>query len=307
MTTTEDRPIQDCTCKRARHQHGTRLAYVVDHCRCAPCTEASRAYEEARRREHLYGRFDRLVDADPVRRHLEALYATGMSRRQVQNLTGINTSTLHRILHGRSERGEGPAKRIIPANANKILALRPTTQGLPDGHKLPSRGVVRRAQALMCLGYSLKWQAEQLGMGAANYTRLINGYGEHVTVATFRKMDALFRRLEHTPNAAATWHEKAAGVRSRNTAARNGWANPAMWDDIDLDDAPAQVDDDVESLAERRRQDAVDLIAGGIAPTLVAERLHTSVRGVQKMLTTAGREDLALEAEHAHQVWKDAA
>ena len=33
---------RDCQCKRASHVHGTRTAYVVDKCRCRPCTDALR-------------------------------------------------------------------------------------------------------------------------------------------------------------------------------------------------------------------------------------------------------------------------
>lgn len=301
------RPTRDCQCKRANHQHGTRTAYVVDRCRCDPCREAARIYEAQRRRTHLYGRYNNLVDAEPARQHLRTLRAHGMSHQQLETLTGVDKSTLFRILHGRTERGEGPARRIIPKNADAILAVRFTHEGLPGGHQIPATGAVRRAQALACLGYSFKWQAEQIGMSPANYARIVRTEGGKVTVTTHGLIDDLYRRYEMTPNRAATWHEKAAASRARNTATREGWAPPAMWDDIDLDDAPAVAEDTPESLAERRQQDAVDLIAGGMAPALVAQRLRTSVRGLQRMLTTAGREDLAVEVEHAHQVWQDAA
>ena len=302
-----DRPTRDCTHPKANHQHGTRTAYVLDRCRCDPCREAARVYEAQRRRTHLYGRYNNLVDAEPARQHLRTLRAHGMSHQQLETLTGVDKSTLFRILHGRTERGEGPARRIIPKNADAILAVRFTHEGLPGGHQIPATGAVRRAQALACLGYSFKWQAEQIGMSPANYTRIVRTEGGKVTVTTHGLIDGLYRRYEMTPNRAVTWHEKAAASRARNTASREGWVPPAAWDDIDLDDAPAVAEDTPVPLNERRRQDAVDLIAGGMAPAMVAQRLRTSVRGLQRMLTTAGREDLAVEVEHAHQVWQDAA
>lgn len=304
-----DRPTRDCQCKRANHQHGTRTAYVVDRCRCDPCREAARIYEAQRRRTHLYGRYNNLVDAEPARQHLRTLRAHGMSHQQLETLTGVDKSTLFRILHGRTERGEGPARRIIPKNADAILAVRFTHEGLPGGHQIPATGAIRRAQALACLGYTFKWQAEQIGMSPANYARIVRTEGGKVTVTTHGLIDDLYRRYEMTPNRPETWHEKAAASRARNTATREGWAPPAAWDDIDLDDRPASTPAyKTISDMEARRQDAVDLIAGGYAPATVMGRLGIrTLRDLKLMLATAGRADLAEEAALAHQVWQDAA
>lgn len=305
--TTRDRPRRDCQCKRARHQHGTRTAYVVDRCRCDDCREAARIYEQKRRRAHLYGRYDNLVDATPAREHLTRLLDQGMSYKQLQTLTGVDRSTLCRIVHGRAERGEGPARRIIPVNAERILAVRYTHRGLPGGHRIPATGVTRRAQALMCLGYSLKWQAAQIGMNPGNYNRMVNGGTGGVTVALHQRVDGMYRDLENTPNPATDWHDLAAANRSRYTAARRGYVPPAGWDCIDTDPTPATVTD-ITTAADRKAQDAVDLIAGGMAPAQVMDRLRVgSLAALTRLLAGAGREDLAVEAEHAHQIWKDAA
>ena len=53
---------------------------------------------------------------------------------------------------------------------------------------------------------------------------------------------------------------------------------------------------------------ATRLIAGGMAPAQVMNRLRVDgLAALTRLLAGAGREDLAVEAEHAHQIWKDAA
>ena len=59
----------------------------------------------------------------------------------------------------------------------------------------------------------------------------------------------------------------------------------------------------------RRREDAVDLIAGGFAPDVVRERLQIKgpITELYRLLREAGRDDLVAVAELDHQSWKDQA
>ncbi len=43
-----DRTPKPCLHKIADHQHGTYACYTLDACRCAPCCEAVKAYEQNR-------------------------------------------------------------------------------------------------------------------------------------------------------------------------------------------------------------------------------------------------------------------
>jgi hypothetical protein len=72
-----DRTPKPCQHPRANHQHGTRLAYMLDRCRCLPCSAANSAYETRRVQLKAYGRGTPtgLVDATPARTHVEKLQA----------------------------------------------------------------------------------------------------------------------------------------------------------------------------------------------------------------------------------------
>ena len=58
---------------RARHQHGTRAAYVQDRCGCGPCTAANTAAQRRRSTAIAYGTWTGLLDAAEVRAHVQSL------------------------------------------------------------------------------------------------------------------------------------------------------------------------------------------------------------------------------------------
>jgi hypothetical protein len=47
----QSRATRECTHPQARHRHGTRTAYVKDHCRCVDCTAANTAASRTASRE----------------------------------------------------------------------------------------------------------------------------------------------------------------------------------------------------------------------------------------------------------------
>ena len=300
-----DRPTRDCQHPRANHQHGTRTAYVIDRCRCDDCTKAATAYEKKRRIDHAFGRWDALTDAAPVREHITYLAREGVSYRQVAKYAGVAHTAILDIVVGSTRTGGRPRKRVRRETADRILGMRPSVDVMADGRTYPAAGLIRRVHALAALGYSMTWTCDQAGIRMSDLHRITRT--GRTSPGTHLKVDAVYRQVGDTPRVGHTHAEKQSISRTLNRARREKWVPPAGWDDIDLDEAPAVADDRVVSLSERRRQDAVDLIAGGVAPTLVADRLGMSVKNLQRILTTAGREDLAAEVAHAHQVWKDAA
>ena len=104
------------------------------------------------------------------------------------------------------------------------------------GDLLPARGLRRRIEAMMTLGYSKKWIADRLGFTSDTVRRWCES--EHVFRRTHGRVDALYRVVENTPRAGATPEERQSIARSRNTAARLGYHPPAAWDDIDADPYP---------------------------------------------------------------------
>jgi len=91
---------------RTNRQHGTRAKYVVERCRCEPCTDANRRYSRDRQRnqrraelgiEDLYIAY---VDCNEARDHLRWLSSIGIGKRTVHQVTGIAVSTIDRIRTG---------------------------------------------------------------------------------------------------------------------------------------------------------------------------------------------------------------
>ena len=100
---------RDCQCKIANHVHGTNVAYVIDKCRCRPCTDAATATQSSREKQKLFGRYDSgRVDAAPVREHLQFLVDNGMSAKRIAKISGVALSTVGQLIWGRKERGHKP-------------------------------------------------------------------------------------------------------------------------------------------------------------------------------------------------------
>lgn len=89
-------------------------------------------------------------------------------------------------------------------------------------------GTQRRINALQAIGWTQELLAERGGWRNADDVNEIMKR-KRVTLRTARRVDDLYRKLESTrgPSNIATLY-----------AARQGWATPACWDDIDNDVAP---------------------------------------------------------------------
>lgn len=94
------RPTRDCQHSRVNHEHGTRLAYVLDRCRCPSCTTANRLEAKRRRTAIAYGRWTGLIDAGPSREHIGHLRAAGLSLQRICSVSGVGYGTLAKIVYG---------------------------------------------------------------------------------------------------------------------------------------------------------------------------------------------------------------
>ena len=104
---------RDCRCPRARHQHGTRMAYELDHCRCFPCRRAAYLAKAAYARGETWtdGRFPSSVG---VVRRLQALHTVGWSRNQLAQRLGCTRRALDRY---------SEAINVLAATHERIGAL----------------------------------------------------------------------------------------------------------------------------------------------------------------------------------------
>ena len=284
IPTDPDRTPKPCTHPLARHEHGTRVAYVRDRCRCVECTEAAKLYERARTRARIYGRAS-YVDAQPVKDHIAALVASGISVKQIAATTGLG-STVSRIVYGAPDRGRAETKRVHRATAAKILAVKVGDRDLvAEGRPVDGTGTARRIQALALMGWSVPQIARRAGRAPGTLHRALDGH--HVTAATDRAVRAVHDELWSTPAPAG-----AVATRTIRHARRSGWAPTLAWDDDTIDDPAATPAGAARPRAGTRlldggaaNRDAIaDCASWGMTCQQAADRLGISKASLEKWL-----------------------
>lgn len=230
-------PVRDCQHKYARHEHGTRTAYVRDRCKCRPCLDANGAAERRNRRLKAYGRYDSgRVDAQPVREHIEFLRASGLGLKRIANLAGVSNATLGKILYGDPSRDMPPRARVEKHVHDQVMAVQPALEHLGAKVPVPGVGTRRRLQALVVIGYSMSYLALRLGMIPTNMGRLVCGRGD-VGAGMARNVAALYLELQNHPRVGTDWRSRISVTRSRRFGRAQGWLPPAAWDEERMDDS----------------------------------------------------------------------
>jgi len=241
--TAVDRTPQSCLHPRANHQHGTRLAYCLDRCRCQPCCAANSEYEKQRSRAKAYGRPTTvLVDAEPVRAHVQAVLASGVGWKRLARVAQVHSSAVSRLLYGRRRPGgrqEPPTKRMRPEVAQALLAVpTPEVRQLPGGVTVDGTGTRRRLQALAIIG----WSIGRLAVEADVDRQSLDGAlaGRPVLARNAQAVAAVYDRLWNRPPTASDRHQQGGITRTINQAKRADWASPLAWDDESIDDPQAR-------------------------------------------------------------------
>lgn len=132
------------------------------------------------------------------------------------------------------------------------------------------RGVNRRLQALMAIGWSCARLAPHVGV-SPDQVRMWLTY-PRVTLTTHDRIAALYDHLSDHPAPAADAGQRQSVTRAIHTAQQRGYARPIDWDDIDLDDAPQT---GVEVVVD---EVAVQLALEGSRVHLTREERHIAVR-----------------------------
>lgn len=204
-------------------------------CRCETCKAGKRDLLRHRRRMKAYGRpITDLVDVGPARDHLKKLLAAGVSLDKICEESGVSYGALSRTLY----LGQ---KRMKSASSEAILALTSvdTSESLSV---VDPAGTRRRVQALAVLGWSVAWQARQIGMFPTDLHTVARADGGVTARTASRIRDLYEQHWNVTPPAS-----QPTSV-TRNAAVRRGWLPPMAWDD-DLIDLP---DADLEAELSRR-------------------------------------------------------
>lgn len=290
-----DRTPKPCHHKQVTHQHGTYACYQLDQCRCHGCAFARSDYNTRLRRANAHGR-SRLVPADPVREHVDALRATGLGLRLIGERTGVPRSWLRRLYHERREDGSvrPPVRRVDKGMAERVL--RYTSGGPQDvagGVPVDSIGVRRRLRALVALGWSIQRLADESGIEHQAFRRAMRG--ERVSATTYRVVASLYERIGDRPPVERNFSEKQSASRSRNHAARAGWAVPAAWDEEALDDPDAAEPVRADAVIDRSGADLDDfvhLVGGGVHVEEAARRLGVKLQTIDMSARRLGRRDV---------------
>ena len=254
-----DRTPKPCLHKYADHQHGERATYVLDKCRCLPCSKANAEAETWRERQKAYGRYNKYVPAEFVREHLRELGEYGIGLKRVAKLSGVSTGTLSKIMfgvyapvegefrgrYGKGERVREPSRRVLRSTAEKIYDVEAIPANLGSGQADPYRTPTARLhlQALVALGWSMSKLAQRLGMLPTNLGPVIGtstGGGPRrreglriLTRGTVDKIEALYDELSMTLPLETNQRERIAASRARNYAKARGWLPPLELEDVD--------------------------------------------------------------------------
>lgn len=277
-------PVRDCQHVHVHHEHGHRLAYIRDKCRCRACRDANAAYQATIDRAKAYGTWNPYTDAEPVREHVRWLMSQGMGWQRVARIAGISSGAMTKLLYGHplpDGTRRAPSKRLRHEAAAKLLAVHPDLDLLGAKALIDGTGTRRRLQALVAAGWSQSKIAARMGMTGANLNRVFNR-SDLVHASTARAVRDLYDELWDTPPPEREHRDKIAASRARSLARRRGWMPALAWDDDSIDDPGAWANvttepgdaPDVDEIAVER------FIAGDIPwqEVSVSDRLEAAVR-----------------------------
>lgn len=216
-------------------EHGTYVKYKVDGCRCQPCRDGETRYRANRSRAIAYGTWQPYVDAEPVRQHIVALNEFGIGWIRLAQLAGVPRGVVSKLLYGDPKRNMGPSKRLLPKNANALLAIEPTLDNLADRAYTDGTGTRRRLQALVAAGWPQTRIAERIGI--QNFNTTIRG-DQPVCASTARAAIALYDQLWRADPRDHGVRDYVV-ARTRRIAAEHRWAPVGAWDDDTIDDPAA--------------------------------------------------------------------
>ncbi|MFC8272335.1 hypothetical protein ACFUJR_07285 [Streptomyces sp. NPDC057271] len=276
------------TTRREAPHHRSLYCVKQFGCQRPECRKRTNDYTRNRYRQVGYGTWQGLVDAAPVQQHIADLRSAGASIPSIAKAAHVSTATLARILYG--ERGQRPNPRMRAESASAILAVRAEMCAIPDGAKVDATGTRRRLQALVAMG----WSFTALGPHIGIHNRPLGDMAraDRVTAGSARKVRTAYKRLILLTPEQGGVHSQACAL-ARRVAAREGWALPGAWDDIDdpscvPDTGPA---DPVnrDEIAAYRRDEIGRLSRYGVGEYEIAERLGMSPHYVHDLIRDMGK------------------
>lgn len=279
---------RECCHPHVVHEHGTRVAYVADRCRCAPCREANRFEAAASRRAQIYGRWRPFVDAAAARRHIRRLRAAGLGVDRIVELSGMGSGTIRQLIYGDPRTGT-PVARIRAKTEAAVLAVEP---GHPaPGALVPAAATQAQVADLLDAGYTLAALAAELGRSTSSLSGSLTR--ARVRAATAAEITRLHRRLlgSGEPTQISAQRMGAGALRCLNpghAAALAGTAGDI--DELDFDEVAverAMAGEPIELTLAGQTEAVRRLAARGISVRRIALLLRTSARTVSRRKAAA--------------------
>jgi len=207
-------------------KHGSTTAYSSHGCRCDICRAAAAKRSKFWRLQRLRG-VEHLVDADPLRDHVAALMAGGMSFKAIALSAGYAS---------RNALADAITRpRVMPRTLARVLAVNLASDNRRDAYT-DATGSARRLQALAVNGWPSRNLATRLGhRQPATIQDIANGDTSTIRLRTKDGIRDLYNEL---------WDQAGPSKRTADIAKGKGWLPALAWDD-DLIDRPEHEADDV--------------------------------------------------------------
>lgn len=200
--------------------------------------EAKNRWARRRRRLIGYGQWQPFTDAEPARRHVLAIQASGMGLAGIAARTGVNRGSLDHLLYGSAP--YPPAVQIRTENAEALLAYWPALDDYDERAVIDATGTRRRVQALAATGWSAKAIHQHIGIANPQTFERLRGRTK-VTARLARAVRDLYDQVS-----AKTAEDYGVtpwlATRTRTYATKNRWAGPEAWDPDTIDDPDAYPD-----------------------------------------------------------------
>ena len=164
-----------------------------------------------------------LVDATDAIERVALLRSRGYSWDNLSKLTGVDADTLSRL-------GLWSANGSMEKATHLKIMNAPVPEQIIDAgnSRIPNVGTKRRIEALLALGYSLEFLANELGVTQTCVCSWLRK--KQVTSSTVVRIRDLYDRLSMT---------RGPSKRARMRAQKKGLAPPLAWDDESIDDPSA--------------------------------------------------------------------
>lgn len=202
-------------------KHGTTTAYCTAKCRCEVCRTSWNRHQKRYRLDRERG-VARLVDATPLRDHVDALTAAGMSQWDITVAAGWKSRNALADAYRRA--------KVTPRTLQRVLAVTAPPVSRRNGY-VDATGARRRLQALAVIGWPSREIADRLGrLDHQTYLYIMSGRTQTIRRRTADDVARLYDEL---------WDQAGPSARTRTLALRKGWVPPLAWDDDDIDDPQA--------------------------------------------------------------------